>query len=90
MRAKGNQVVPAGETLVMEMPGGGGHGVPFERVIECVAADVRDGLVSKESAATDYGVAINQDGSIDVERTKALREALSCMNAPGVAREKLT
>ena len=29
--AKGTQVIPAGERLVVEMPGGGGHGDPAER-----------------------------------------------------------
>ena len=73
LRGKGNQVVPAGQTLMMEMPGGGGYGNPFEREIESVARDVRDGLVSRESARAEYGVVINDDGAIDVERTKALR-----------------
>ncbi len=67
-------MVPAGETLMMEMPGGG-YGNPFEREIESVARDVRDGLVSRESARADYGVVINDDGAVDVERTTALRRS---------------
>ena len=55
-------------------PGGGGWGEPFERPPEAVLRDVRDGVVSIEAAARDYGVAIAGDGrSVDAAKTKALR-----------------
>ncbi len=39
--------------------GGGGHGDPREREVASVVADVRDGLLSVESAAAVYGVAVD-------------------------------
>jgi N-methylhydantoinase B len=56
LRGKGRDVVPAGATLVLETPGGGGVGDPGARPRERVLADVRAGLVSKEAAQRDYGV----------------------------------
>lgn len=54
MAAKGFQVVPAGERLLVEMPGGGGYGVPGERDRALVARDVEMGMVSAERAVRDY------------------------------------
>ena len=45
LRAKGYQVVPAGDRLVLELPGGGGMGEPRERDTAAVARDGRDGFV---------------------------------------------
>ena len=39
--------------------GGGGFGDPKQRAIEKVVQDVRDGLVSMESAQRDYGVVMD-------------------------------
>ena len=58
LRAKGLQTVPAGDRLVMEVPGGGGHGDPKRRDPALVAADVADGLVSPEQARRDYGLTV--------------------------------
>lgn len=41
--------------------GGGGFGEPLERDPERVRADVRDGYVSTEAAARDYGVALDPE-----------------------------
>ena len=54
-------------------PGGGGWGDPLERPVEAVLRDVRDGLVSVEGAARDYGVAIGPDGEADEAATARLR-----------------
>ena len=51
---KGIHVIPTGDSLVVELPGGGGFGDPKLRSRELVEADVKAGLVSKESAETDY------------------------------------
>jgi N-methylhydantoinase B len=53
---KGRQTVPGGDMIRLELPGGGGHGHPRRRDSTQVAADVADGLVSRESAERDYGV----------------------------------
>jgi len=55
LRGKGQQTIPPGERLRLELPGGGGFGDPRERNPEEVAADVRNGLVSAEAAERIYG-----------------------------------
>ena len=47
--------------------GGGGWGDPFEREVERVLIDVRDGYVSVDGAARDYGVAVLGDPEYDPE-----------------------
>ena len=56
LKPKGLQVVPAGERLVIEMPGGGGMGLASERDPQAVRRDVRLGYLSAEAAKRDYGV----------------------------------
>jgi N-methylhydantoinase B len=56
LKAKGFQTIPAGDRLVVEMPGGGGFGDPKKRDRKKVERDVRLGLISKEQAKTAYGL----------------------------------
>jgi N-methylhydantoinase B len=64
----------AGDVVVMDAAGGGGYGDPLEREPDLVAADVREGYVSLESARDDYGVAIDTaTGDVDKEETEVLR-----------------
>lgn len=56
-------------------PGGGGLGDPFRRPAEAVERDVRDGVVSVEAAARDYGVVLTADGKVDEAATKRRRAA---------------
>jgi len=56
LRGKGQQTIPPGDRLRLELPGGGGFGDPRERQPEQVQADVRAGLVSPEAAERTYGV----------------------------------
>jgi N-methylhydantoinase B len=46
LRAKGLQVIPAGDKLVLELPGGAGLGDARERSTAALAADITAGLVS--------------------------------------------
>jgi N-methylhydantoinase B len=62
-----------GDALMLCSGGGGGFGDPFERPAKDVANDVVEGYVSVESAARDYGVAVDIHGKIDEARTKELR-----------------
>lgn len=60
--------------FIAHTPGGGGWGNPFERDPALVLRDVRDGVVSPEGAARDYGVVISDDGlSVDTDATAGLR-----------------
>lgn len=75
LRPKGFQVIPAGDKLIVEMPGGGGIGDPVSRPPERVAADVRAGLVSSATARTTYRVVTDVHGNLDHDATAALRGA---------------
>ena len=55
------------------MPGGGGLGNPRKRPAAVVAQDVRQGFISAEAARRDYGVAVNDDGTVDEAETAKLR-----------------
>ncbi|HLA01252.1 MAG TPA: hydantoinase B/oxoprolinase family protein, partial [Aestuariivirga sp.] len=51
---KGIHVIPAGDSLVCELPGGGGFGDPRKRSKTLVEADVKAGVVSVDSAFSVY------------------------------------
>ncbi len=74
---KGRQTIPAGEVMVMEMPGGGGLGDPMARPPERVAWDVKNGMISIESAKKDYAVIVTQTGELDHHATNELRHSIS-------------
>lgn len=66
--------IPNGTVFLQEAGGGGGYGEPFERDPELVATEVRNGTVSAEAAARDYGVVIqSESGQLDRTATEALR-----------------
>jgi N-methylhydantoinase B len=52
-----------GDVFRLDAPGGGGHGDPLTRDAERVLADVREGFVSAEAAARDYGVVVRREGA---------------------------
>ena len=63
-----------GQVFRHELPGAGGWGDPFTRDLSLVAKDLRDGLVTLEGAARDYGVvARGNPPVIDPAATQALR-----------------
>jgi N-methylhydantoinase B len=61
LRGKGQQTVPPGERLRLELPGGGGFGDPRERDPERTRDDVRDGLVSARAAEMIYATKTRND-----------------------------
>jgi N-methylhydantoinase B len=66
--------IKPGERITNINPGGGGYGPAFERDPRAVLEDVRNGLVSREAAELEYGVALNPDGlSVNWARTERLR-----------------
>jgi len=73
LKSKGQQTVPKTEAVIIEMPGGGGLGDPFERDPLKVAEDVDLGLVSREAAERDYGVMLRANHSVDHDATAARR-----------------
>lgn len=70
----GTTSLASGERMFLTLPGGGGVGDPFEREVERVLDDVREGLVSVEAARADYGVVINPETMVaDEMATRTLR-----------------
>ena len=74
LRTKGYQVIPNGNRLILQMPGGGGMGDPTTRPPEKVARDVRDGVVSVADARAHYKVVVSGLGVLDVEGTAEARK----------------
>src|SRR6185503_4620728 len=56
LRGFGRQVIPAGDRVVLETPGGGAIGDPKKRSRKLVEWDVKNGLVTPEQAKTAYGL----------------------------------
>lgn len=50
-----NISIRKGDRVVLQMPGGGGFGDPAERDPAMIAHDLREGYVTPEGAARDYG-----------------------------------
>ena len=73
IRSKGRQTIAGGDFARLELPGGGGFGPPSERNPEQVAADVADGLYTREAALRDYRVALTAAGAVDHAATARLR-----------------
>ena len=66
-------VLRGGDIFVAVPHGGGGFGDPLERDPARVAADVRQGLVSREWAARLYGAVLDDAGEVLAAATGALR-----------------
>ena len=66
--------LPPGSVVDLLTGGGGGFGMPLERDPERVRADVLDGYVSREAAARDYGVVLDDALVVDLEASARLRE----------------
>jgi N-methylhydantoinase B len=80
LHPKRQQRIPGGGRVVLSLPGGGGHGDPFEREPAQVTRDVEDGLVSVERARDVYGVVLKEGErpgtyTVDAEATARHREA---------------
>ena len=71
------ETIQPGQRAANHNPGGGGYGNPFERAVEKVVEDVRNGLVSLEGARLDYGVVITdrETLTVDHDATARLRAA---------------
>jgi N-methylhydantoinase B len=81
--AKASAEVRQGDVFRCEWAGGGGWGDPLERDAEAVARDVRNGLISAESARADYGVIVGDEAA--TRRLRAhLRRARGWLAPPSV------
>lgn len=83
LHAKLTMTLRKGQVFRHELPGAGGWGNALERDLDLVARDLRDGLVTIEGAARDYGVvAIGDPPVIDAAATEALRARLRATRTP--------
>ncbi|MGA9869445.1 MAG: hydantoinase B/oxoprolinase family protein [Acetobacteraceae bacterium] len=83
LHAKITMTFRAGEVFRHDLPGGGGWGAALTRDLAAVAKDLRDGLVTIDGAARDYGVVARGDPpEIDEPATAALRAHLRATRAP--------
>jgi N-methylhydantoinase B len=65
------------QTLTLRLPGGGGFYPPWDRDPALVLKDVRQGLVSPESAREIYGVVLDLErGAVDQQATEDVRVQL--------------
>ena len=77
LHAKLTMTLRRGQLFRHELPGAGGWGDALERDLALVAKDLRDGLVTIEGAARDYGVVAHGDPpEIDGAATETLRTKL--------------
>ena len=83
LHAKITMNLTRGEIFRHELPGAGGWGPALDRDLDLVARDLRDGLVTLEAAARDYGVVAAGDPPvIDVAATEVLRARLRSERKP--------
>lgn len=70
------RIIQPGERVSIDVPGGGGVGSPFARDPRQVAGDVRNGVVTRERAAAEYGVTVDAETfAVDEAATRAARAA---------------
>ena len=71
-----NRSVKKGESITLTGTCGGGYGNPLSRNPEQVTEDVKDGLISKKTALSDYGVVLTRNGTLDKRATQTKRKSL--------------
>lgn len=64
LKPKGRQVIPAGERVVLDMPGGGGYGAPELRPLGLIEADLQRNLITWDAAVAAYRVARDANGTL--------------------------
>jgi N-methylhydantoinase B len=83
LHAKLTMTLRKGQLFRHELPGAGGWGDALIRDLSLVAKDLRDGLVTVEAAARDYGVVARGDPPvIDEAATETLRARLRATRKP--------
>ena len=66
--------IPKGTVLRQVAGGGGGYGDPFQRPVEQVTFEVRNGVLSAQKATEDYGVVLDPETfEVDATETEKIR-----------------
>ncbi len=74
---KDNRRLDPGCSVRVSSAGGGGHGPGHEREIPRVLEDLRLGYLSRDGAARDYGVVVDEAGQLDPAATRQMRQRLA-------------
>lgn len=71
--------IPAGTVVRCYTAGGGGYGPPWERSVEAVVDDYRDGYISRDAAESVYGIRFRnaETYSVDEIATKTARAQMA-------------
>jgi N-methylhydantoinase B len=72
-----NTRLEPGDGFIVSPGGGGGFGPPWQRPVDKVREDVRQGYVTREAAARDYGVVMDDALVVDEAATKTRRAQLA-------------
>jgi N-methylhydantoinase B len=64
------------DIIVIQTPGGGGIGSPLERDPCLVLKDVQEGFISPERAKKEYGVVVDDNLEVDIEKTTEYRASM--------------
>lgn len=72
----GEMQLKAGDTVIATSAAGAGYAAPWERAPARVVADIREGYVTPEQAASVYGVVLGADGELDDDATAVRRGQL--------------
>lgn len=77
--------IKPGERARFINPGGGGYGDPFQREIDEVLLDIRNGIISIEGAKADYGVVVTDADAltVDGDATTKLRNSAVLLQGAG-------
>jgi N-methylhydantoinase B len=65
LHAKALMDLQSSDVVHVNLPGGGGYGVPMKRDVEKVLWDVIEGYITVGEAETKYGVVVNYTGNGD-------------------------
>jgi N-methylhydantoinase B len=77
------QTISYGDVFYRRWAGGGGYGDPLERDPELVAKDVKNGMVSRKTALTVYGVDLTEDYRVDPLSTSEKRKQITSERLAG-------
>ena len=78
-----NNVLHSGDAYILRSGGGGGFGLPLDRDLDALENDVRQGYVTREAAARDYGaVFAGDDAALDRPATEQRRAAMRAQGLP--------
>jgi N-methylhydantoinase B len=69
--------VSQGGAIIIRSAGGGGYGDPLKRDTARVATDLREGLISEQSAKETYGLVLDDRGEVDSAATAVTRSKIA-------------